>query len=137
MQEKNANFLMGTSMIGAKANDLMKTFKPQQVASPSWGNQPINNSPLALTRNQRSAVVQNAPPSLNRQEAIASASVGRGMSKQQAPRNPQRPLAPDEFYDANGVIRRKTSVGNWKSQQNAQVGQYGGFSNNFQHFINF
>jgi hypothetical protein len=138
MQEKNANFLMGTSTIGAKANDLMKTFKPQQVASPSWGNQPINSSPLALTRNQRAAIVQNSPPSLNRQEAIASSSVGRGMSRQQAPRQPQRKLAPNEFLDANGVVRQKMSVGNWKSQQQFQEAQYGGFSApNFQHFANF
>jgi hypothetical protein len=123
--------------ISNKASQLRQAFKPQQPNVPTWGNSPLNASPLSLTRDQRAAVVQNAPPSLNRQEAIASASVGRGMSKQQAPRNPQKPLAPDEFYDANGVIRRKTSVGNWKSQQNAQVGQYGGFSSNFQHFVNF
>ena len=134
---QTANFLMGTSIIGAKANDLMKTFKPQQISLPSWGNSRINKSPLSITRDQRAAIVQNSPPSLNRQEAIASSSVGRGMSRQQAPRQPQRKLAPNEFLDANGVVRQKMSVGNWKSQQNAQIGQYGGFRSNFQHFANF
>ena len=129
---------MGTSTIGAKANDLRKAFKPQQAAVPSWGDSPVNKSPLAVTRDQRAAVVQNAPASLNRQEAIASASVGRGMSKQQQPRDAQRPVDPNQFLDANGVVRQKMNVGNWKSQQNAQVGQYGGFSKpNFQHFANF
>jgi hypothetical protein len=89
--QQTANFLMGTSAIGTKANQLRQAFKPQQANVPSWGAAPINKSPLALTRDQRAAVVQNAPPSLNRQEALASASVGRGLSKQQAPRQPQRP----------------------------------------------
>jgi hypothetical protein len=137
MQEKNANFLMGTSTIGAKANDLMKTFKPQQASVPSWGNQPVNKSPFAITRDQRASIVQNAPPSLNRQEALASQAVGRGLSKQQAPRQPQRKLAPDEFYDSAGTIRKKVGAGAWRSQQDAQAAQYGGFSSNFQHFVNF
>jgi hypothetical protein len=59
------------------------------------------------------------------------------MSRQQAPRQPQRKLAPNQFLDANGVVRQKMSVGNWKSQQNASMGQYGGFSGSFQHFVNF
>jgi hypothetical protein len=59
------------------------------------------------------------------------------MSRQQAPRQPQRKLAPNEFLDTNGVVRQKMSVGNWKSQQNSQIGQYGGFSGSFQHFVNF
>jgi hypothetical protein len=134
---QTANFLMGTSIIGAKANDLMKTFKPQQISLPSWGNSRINKSPLSITRDQRAAIVQNSPPSLNRQEAIASSSVGRGMSRQQPPRQPQRKLAPNEFLDANGVVRQKMSVGNWKSQQQFQEAQYGGFSGSFQHFVNF
>ena len=134
---QNANFLMGTSTIGAKANQLRKAFKPQQAAVPSWGNSPVNKSPLAVTRDQRAAVVQNAPPSLNRQEVIASQSVGRGLSKQQQPRQPQRPVVADEFRDSAGVTRRKVSAGAWRSQQDAQQGQYGGFSGNFQHFANF
>jgi hypothetical protein len=123
--------------ISNKASQLQQAFKPQQTAVPSWGQAPINKSPLALTRDQRAAIVQNSPPSLNRQEAIASSSVGRGMSRQQPPRQPQRKLAPNQFLDANGVVRQKMSVGNWKSQQAAQIGQYGGFSGNFQHFVNF
>jgi hypothetical protein len=137
MQEKNANFLMGTSTIGQKANQLRQSFVSKQPNVPTWGNQPLNKSPLALTRDQRAAVVQNAPPSLNRQEAIAAQSVGRGMVRQQTPRNMQKPLAPDEFIDAGGVVRKKMSTGNWKSQQGAQTGQYGGFGSNFQHFANF
>lgn len=128
---------MGTSTIGAKANDLMKAFKPQQVAAQGWGESAISKSPLSITRNQRSAIVQNAPPSLNRQEALASQSVGRGLSKQQAPRQPQRPVGADEFRDSAGVTRRKVGAGAWRSQQDAQQGQYGGFSGNFQHFANF
>ena len=124
--------------ISNKANQLRQTFKSKAPEVPAWGNSPINSSPLALTRDQRAAVVQQAPPSLNRQEAIASQSVGRGLSKQKAPRNPQRPLAPDEFYDAQGVARKKVRAGAWRSQQAAQTGQYGGFSgNNFQHFADF
>lgn len=134
---QTANFLIGTSTIGQKANQLRQSFKPQQANVPSWGNQPINSSPLAVTRDQRAAIVQNAPSSLNRQETIASQSVGRGLSVQQAPRNPQRPLAPDEFLDSAGVARKKMSVGNWKSQQQFHTGQYGGFSTSFTHFINF
>ena len=134
---QNANFLMGTSTIGSKANDLRKAFKPQQAAVPSWGDSPVNKSPLAVTRDQRAAVVQNAPASLNRQEAIASSSVGRGLSKQQQPRDAQRPVSADEFRDSAGVTRRKVGAGAWRSQQDAQQGQYGGFSGNFQHFANF
>lgn len=129
--------MLPTSTIGAKASQLRQAFKPQQLNVPTWGNAPINSSPLSLTRDQRSAIVQNAPPSLNRQEVIASTSVGRGMSKQQAPRQPQRPLASDEFYDAAGVIRKKVRAGNWRSQQAASMGQYGGFSSSFVHFLNF
>ena len=135
--QQTANFLMGTSAIGAKANQLRTAFKPQQANIPSWGATPINKSPLALTRDQRAAVVQQAPPSLNRQEAIASASVGRGLSKQQAPRNPQKPLAPDEFLDSAGTVRKKVRAGAWRSQQDAQAAQYGGFSSSFVHFANF
>lgn len=135
---QTANFLIGTSTIGAKANQLRQAFKPQQVSVPSWGNQTINKSPLSLTRDQRAAVVQQSPPSLNRQEAIASASVGRGLAKQQAPRQPQRPLAPDEFLDSAGTVRKKVRAGAWRSQQEAQTGQYGGFSgSSFTHFANF
>lgn len=135
---QTANFLIGTSAIGAKANQLRTAFKPQQANIPSWGATPINKSPLALTRDQRAAIVQNAPPSLSRQEMIASQSVGRGMTRQQQPRNMQKPLAPDEFLDAGGVARKKVRAGNWRSQQDAQTGQYGGFSYNlFTHFANF
>lgn len=116
---QTANFLMGTSTIGAKANQLKQAFKPQQANIPSWGAAPINKSPLALTRDQRAAVVQNAPPSLNRQEVLASQSVGRGMAKQQAPRQPQRPLDKNSFIDAAGVARKKIPVSAWRSQQDA------------------
>ena len=134
---QTANFLMGTSTIGQKANQLRTAFKPQQANVPTWGNAPVNSSPLAITRDQRAAVVQNAPPSLGRQEVIASASVGRGMAKQQAPRNGQKPADPNQFLDANGVARKKVGAGAWRSQQNAQTGQYGGFSTSFTHFANF
>jgi hypothetical protein len=134
---QTANFLMGTSIIGAKANDLMKTFKPQQISLPSWGNSRINKSPLSITRDQRAAIVQNAPPSLNRQEALASQAVGRGLARQQAPRNGQRPLDENSFLDAGGVTRKKIPASAWRSQQDAHLGQYGGFSFNFQHFVNF
>jgi len=129
--------MLPTSTIGQKANQLRQSFKPKAPEVPTWGETPINSSPLALTRNQRSAVVQNSPPSLNRQEAIASASVGRGMAKQQAPRNPQRPLGENSFIDAAGVARKKIPASAWRSQQAALQGQYGGFSGNFQHFVNF
>jgi hypothetical protein len=137
MQEKNANFLMGTSTIGQKASQLRQAFKPQQPNVPTWGNQPINSSPLAVTRDQRAAIVQNAPPSLNRQEVLASQSVGRGMAKQQAPRNRQRPVDENSFVDAAGVARKKIPASAWRSQQAASMGQYGGFGSNFQHFANF
>lgn len=129
--------MLPTSTIGQKANQLMQSFKTKSAPVAGYGSLPINKSPLAITRDQRAAVVQNAPPSLNRQEAIASQSVGRGLSKQQAPRNTQKPLAPDEFLDASGVVRKKMSAGNWKSQQQSQTGQYGGFSKGFTHFVNF
>jgi hypothetical protein len=97
-------------------------FNQKNVAA--IGNQKLNNSPFSLTRDQRSANVKYGTAPDARVEALASQSVGRGLSKQQAPRQPQRKLAPDEFYDAAGVIRRKMSVGNWKSQQQFQTGQY-------------
>lgn len=123
--------------ISNKANELRKAFKSKALEVPTWGNQPINKSPFAITRDQRAAIVQNAPPSLNRQEAIASQSVGRGMAKQQAPKQPQRPLDKNSFIDAAGVARKKIPVSAWRSQQAASMGQYGGFSGNFQHFANF
>ena len=129
--------MLPTSTIGAKASQLRQTFKPQQPNVPTWGNQPINSSPLSLTRDQRAAVVQQAPPSLNRQEALASQSVGRGLAKQQQPRNPQKPLTENDFIDAAGVARKKIPASAWRSQQAAQQGQYGGFSATFTHFINF
>ena len=134
---QTANFLMGTSTIGQKANQLRTAFKPQQANVPSWGNAPVNSSPLAITRDQRAAVVQNAPPSLGRQEVIASQSLGRGLSRQQAPRNAQRQTTPEEFIDAGGIARKKVGAGAWRSQQDAQTGQYGGFSAPFTHFANF
>jgi len=123
--------------ISNKANQLRQAFKSKAPEVPVWGNQPINKSPFAITRDQRAAIVQNAPPSLNRQEALASQSVGRGLTKQQASRQPQRPLAPDEFLDSAGTIRKKVRAGAWRSQQDAQTGQYGGFSSSFVHFSNF
>jgi hypothetical protein len=129
--------MLPTSTIGAKASQLRQAFKPQQPNVPTWGNQPINSSHLAVTRDQRAAIVQNAPPSLNRQEVLASQSVGRGMTKQQAPRNGQRPLDENSFLDAGGVTRKKIPASAWRSQQDAHLGQYGGFSFNFQHFVNF
>jgi hypothetical protein len=134
---QTANFLIGTSTIGAKANQLRQAFKSNSPNIPSWGNSPINKSPFAITRDQRSAIVQNAPPSLNRQEALASQSVGRGLAKQQAPRNGQKPLDENSFLDAGGVARKKIPASAWRSQQAAQTAQYGGFSGNFQHFVNF
>jgi hypothetical protein len=130
--------MLPTSTIGAKANQLRQAFKPKAPEIPIWGNTPINKSPLSLTRDQRAAVVQNAPPSLNRQEVIASQAVGRGLAKQQAPRTPQKPLDENSFLDAAGVARKKIPASAWRSQQDAHLGQYGGFSApNFQHFINF
>lgn len=110
-------------------------FNQKNVAA--IGNQKLNNSPTALTRDQRSANIKYGTAPDARVEALASQSVGRGLNKQQAPRNGQKPLAPDEFYDAGGVVRKKMSVGNWKSQQQFQTGQYGGFGSNFKHFANF
>lgn len=123
--------------ISNKASQLRQAFKSKAPEVPAWGNSPINSSPLSLTRDQRAAVVQQAPPSLNRQEAIASQSVGRGITKQQAPRNPQRPLGENEFLDSAGNVRKKVRAGNWRSQQAASMGQYGGFSRSFCHFSNF
>ena len=114
---------------------VIDAFNQKNVAA--IGNQKLNNSPFSLTRDQRSANIKYGTAPDARTEALASQSVGRGLSKQQAPRNGQKPLAPDEFYDAGGVVRKKMSVGNWKSQQQFQTGQYGGFSGNFQHFANF
>lgn len=108
-----------------------------QAQQKIWGNTPVNNSATALTRNQRSANIKYGTAPDARTEALASQSVGRGLNKQQAPRNGQKPLAPDEFLDAGGVVRKKMSVGNWKSQQQFQTGQYGGFSSSFVHFANF
>jgi hypothetical protein len=129
--------MLPSSTIGQKASQLRQAFKPQQPNVPTWGNSPVNSSPLAITRDQRAAVVQQSPPSLNRQEAIASQSVGRGMAKQQQPRMGQKPVDGDKFLDAGGVTRRKIPVSAWRSQQAASMGQYGGFSAPFTHFINF
>ncbi|QIW88489.1 hypothetical protein [Pseudanabaena phage PA-SR01] len=135
MPLQSPDFFLPT--IANKANQLRKAFKSKSANVPSWGNQPINSSPLSLTRDQRAAIVQQSPPSLNRQEMIASASVGRGLAKQQAPRQPQRKLAPDEFLDSAGTVRKKVRAGAWRSQQAAQTAQYGGFSSSFVHFANF
>jgi hypothetical protein len=130
--------MLPSSTIGQKASQLRQAFKPQQPNVPTWGNSPVNSSPLAITRDQRASIVQNAPPSLNRQEVLASQSVGRGMAKQQALRTPKKPLDENSFIDAAGVARKKIPASAWRSQQAAQQGQYGGFSaSNFQHFANF
>ena len=111
-------------------------FNQKNVAA--IGSQKLNSSPTALTRDQRSMNVKYGTKPEARQEQLASQSVGRGNYAQQAPRNTQKPLAADEFYDAGGVARKKMCAGHWKSQQQFQSGQYGGFSaSGFQHFANF
>lgn len=115
---------------------VVDAFNQKNVAA--IGNQKLNNSPFSLTRDQRSSNVKYGTAPDARTEALASQSAGRGMSKQQTPRDGQKPLAANQFLDAGGVTRQKMSVGNWKSQQQFQSGQYGGFSgSSFTHFANF
>ena len=147
MTQQSADFFLSNLAMKGQAviNTLGNKFKSNPALTNSgyqaqqkiWGNTPVNNSATALTRNQRSANIKYGTAPDARVETLASQSVGRGLNKQQAPRNGQKPLAPDEFYDAGGVVRKKMSVGNWKSQQQFQTGQYGGFGSNFKHFANF
>lgn len=94
------------------------------------GNIPIYNVPGALTRDQRAGNLFGATKSSNRQEQIASLATGRGGFKQKYPaKKVTKPIEKNQFVDSDGNIRQKMSVGNWRSQQNNQMGQYRGFSN--------
>lgn len=53
---QTANFLMGTSTIGAKANQLKQAFKPQQANIPSWGAGVARKKiPVSAWRSQQDA----------------------------------------------------------------------------------
>ena len=136
----------------AALNNLGNRFKPKSVPmmqppspvqplptmSNVWGNTKLSNSRESLTRNQRSANIKDNNPIYGMAEQNSAQSVGRGLNKQQAPRQNNLPLKPNQFLDAGGVVRTKMSVGDWKNQQKSQTGMYGGFSSpNFQHFANF
>jgi hypothetical protein len=93
------------------------------------GNIPIYNVPGALTRDQRAGNLMGATKASNRQEQIASLATGRGSIKQKDPaKKSAAPVGQDQFVDAAGNTRQKMSVGNWRSQQQGQMGQYRGFS---------
>lgn len=140
MASQTSNFFYSIANKGQSVANTFKYKRRQPVTSAlaDIGNQKINNSASSLTRDQRAANVRYGTKGEARQEQIASQSMGRGSYNQQAPRS-NRPLGADEFYDAGGVIRKKTSVRNWKDQQKFLTGQYGGFSSGteFQHFANF
>jgi len=93
------------------------------------GNIPIYNVPGALTRDQRAGNLLGATRDSNRQEQIASLATGRGGIRQKYPaKKPKSSIGQDQFVDASGNTRQKMSVGNWRTQQQGQMGQYRGFS---------
>lgn len=130
---------------GKAANAVLNTLG-KKIPKTKYGSSKINNDPAALTRDQRRANLKFDTKLDRGTEMKAMQSVGRGSIRQQPSQAPKGgkfvsdntgAVPPNRFIDASGTERPKMSVGQWRSQQKFQTGQYGGFSKHIPRIGNF